>query len=64
MLASPTPPASEQQQAVVLPERDDPEMYAPDSSRYWSAVAWNACLDEFLRLNPHLACLLYTSRCV
>ncbi|MCO7556145.1 hypothetical protein [Metapseudomonas otitidis] len=37
-------PASEQQMAVVMPE--------------WKCTAnlgWNACLDELLRLNPHLA---------
>lgn len=39
-----SPPASEQQMAVVMPE--------------WKCTAnlgWNACLDELLRLNPHLA---------
>ncbi|BCD83638.1 hypothetical protein PSm6_00450 [Pseudomonas solani] len=55
LAAAPTPPASEQQQAVVLPKRDGLQLYAPDSSDYAGGVSWNACLDEFLRLNPHLA---------
>lgn len=61
-LCSTTPPASEQQQAVVLPERKQfpdpagfatmPEWYA---RQHIEASTHNACLDELLRLNPHLA---------
>lgn len=56
-----TPPASEQQRAVVMPERGvypSMSMY-PDGKEYAAAVGEvsgrNACLDELLRLNPHLA---------
>ena len=59
---APTPPASEQQQAVVLPEWKQfpdpagfatmPEWYA---RQHIEASTHNACLDELLRLNPHLA---------
>lgn len=62
MLAAPTPPASEQQRAVVMPERKpfpDPGRYSstPDlwPQRCAEVKGWNACVAEFLRLNPHLA---------
>lgn len=61
LLATPTPPASEQQQAVVLPERKqfpDPDGFAtmPEwyARQHIEASTHNACLDELLRLNPHL----------
>lgn len=54
-------PASEQQRVVVMPERGvypSMSMY-PDRKEYAAAVGEvsgrNACLDELLRLNPHLA---------
>ncbi|WP_431484156.1 hypothetical protein [Pseudomonas solani] len=53
MLAeAPTPPASEQQQAVVLPERRTE--YVGDRDNLQWARGANFMLDEFLRLNPHL----------
>lgn len=60
--ASPTPPASEQQRAVVMPERKpypDPDG-CPSNPEWWArqheeAKGWNDALDELLRLNPHLA---------
>ncbi|MBB4817082.1 hypothetical protein HNP29_000439 [Pseudomonas alcaligenes] len=59
---APTPPASEHQQAVVMPERkqfQDPDSFAtmPEwyARQHIEASAHNACLDELLRLNPHLA---------
>lgn len=60
--AAPTPPASEQQRAVVMPERKaypDPEGCS-SNPEWWArqheeAKSWNDCLDDFLRLNPHLA---------
>ena len=52
---APTPPASEQQQAVVLPER---LTFEPDNPCGFNEI-WvnsrNATIDELLRLNPHLA---------
>lgn len=62
MLAAPTPPASERQREVVMPERKpfpDPGRYSstPDlwPQRCAEVKGWNDCLTEFLRLNPHLA---------
>ncbi|MGR1218551.1 hypothetical protein ACUYGA_16920 [Metapseudomonas otitidis] len=49
LAAAPTPPASEQQRAVVMPELHDLNHH----ERY--RAGWNACVSEFLRLNPHLA---------
>lgn len=48
--SAPTPPASEQQRAVVMPERSGDLNH---HERY--RAGWNACVAEFLRLNPHLA---------
>ncbi|MBO2925965.1 hypothetical protein [Metapseudomonas otitidis] len=53
--SAPTPPASEQQRAVVMPER---LTFNPDDMAGFNEIwvnARNATLDEFLRLNPHLA---------
>ncbi|WP_431482271.1 hypothetical protein [Pseudomonas solani] len=50
---APTPPASEQQQAVVLPERAVIKVFNTRQSA--TAIGWNDCLNELLRLNPHLA---------
>lgn len=49
LAAAPTPPASEQQRAVVMPELHDLNHH----ERY--RAGWNACVSELLRLNPHLA---------
>lgn len=46
------PPASEQQQAVVLPERQNLNNVGGDGS--YVGHGWNLCLDEFLRLNPNI----------
>lgn len=57
---APTPPASEQQRAVVMPERKAP-FEGADGPPDWRPLknaevrGWNACVAEFLRLNPHLA---------
>ncbi len=54
MLAeAPTPPASEQQRAVVMPARTFSTDQGPKSMAF--SRGFNACLNEFLRLNPHLA---------
>lgn len=54
--AAPTPPASEQQQAVVMPDR---RVILDPSDKYCckeiECEAWNDALDAVLRLNPHLA---------
>lgn len=50
LAAAPTPPASEQQRAVVMPER-----IRAGSERGIDDPGFNAALDELLRLNPHLA---------
>uniref|UniRef100_UPI001F2B769F hypothetical protein n=1 Tax=Pseudomonas tohonis TaxID=2725477 RepID=UPI001F2B769F len=57
LLAAPTPPASEQQQAVVMPERQIAGVQAQtvDTGSTNHIAGWNACLNELLRLNPHLA---------
>ncbi|MDU9399013.1 hypothetical protein [Pseudomonas sp. zfem003] len=55
-VAAPTPPASEQQRAVVMPERrtilDPADRYC---CKEVACEAWNDAMDELLRLNPHLA---------
>lgn len=48
-ICAPTPPASEQQRALVMPELHDLNHH----ERY--RAGWNSCVAEFLRLNPHLA---------
>lgn len=60
--AAPTPPASEQQRAVVMPEREaypDPDECSSNpewwARQYSEAKGWNDCLTEFMDLNPHLA---------
>ena len=59
--AAPTPPASEQQQAVVLPERrEHPSMsmyagFKEYATAYGEVSGHNDCLDQIERLNPHLA---------
>ncbi|MBO2926695.1 hypothetical protein [Metapseudomonas otitidis] len=50
-----TTPASEQQRAVVMPERLPVRMPQGRNLPQGYAQAWNDCLAEFLRLNPHLA---------
>ncbi|MDI6524793.1 hypothetical protein QMA71_04560 [Pseudomonas otitidis] len=54
-IAEAAPPASEQQRAVVMPDRKCTAnlTWAPETRAF--ANGWNACLAEFLRLNPHLA---------
>lgn len=54
--AAPTSPASEQQRAVDMPERKPMRPFQTvDTGSTNHAAGWNACLTEFLRLNPHLA---------
>ncbi|MDH1104790.1 hypothetical protein N5C55_02720 [Pseudomonas otitidis] len=53
LLAAPTPPASEQQRAVVMPEKQV-EYVGDRDHRQWASGA-NWMLRELLRLNPHLA---------
>lgn len=61
LAAAPTPPASEQQQAVVLPERrEHPSMsmyagFKEYATAYGEVSGHNDCLDQIERLNPHLA---------
>lgn len=51
--AAPTPPASEQQRAVVMPEKQVEYVGDRDHKQWASGANW--MLREFLRLNPHLA---------
>ncbi|MGR1216573.1 hypothetical protein ACUYGA_06875 [Metapseudomonas otitidis] len=53
LAAAPTPPASEQQRAVVVPEKQV-EYVGDRDHKLWASGA-NWMLREFLRLNPHLA---------
>lgn len=46
--------ASEQQRAVVIPEREVSRNGCTNLKKGYGG-GWNACLDELLRLNPHLA---------
>lgn len=47
----PTPPAAVRTQAVVMPER---KKHVGESLCSDTFDGWNRCIDEFLRLNPHL----------
>ncbi|MFE1817044.1 hypothetical protein [Metapseudomonas otitidis] len=53
LIEAPTPPASEQQRAVVMPEKQV-EYVGDRDHKLWASGA-NWMLREFLRLNPHLA---------